>query len=120
MTLEQLAYCLITPPVGHNVFVLSGVVKDVSTGTVFKGVTPFWCADIVRLAVLVAIPTISLFMPRLFLWLAQLGAFLFETRSLPLPVDHKADMLCLADHVHTVMYFCLQHDALTINIDDFH
>ena len=57
---------LITPPVGLNVCVLSGVVKDVSTGTVFKGVTPFWCADIVRLAVLVAIPTTSLFLPRLF------------------------------------------------------
>jgi tripartite ATP-independent transporter DctM subunit len=57
---------LITPPVGLNVFVLSGVVKDVSTGTVFKGVTPFWCVDIIRLAILVAIPPISLFLPQLF------------------------------------------------------
>jgi tripartite ATP-independent transporter DctM subunit len=57
---------LITPPVGLNVFVLSGVLKDVSTGTIFKGVTPFWCADIVRLAIIVAIPAISLFLPRLF------------------------------------------------------
>ena len=57
---------LIKPPVGLNVFVLSGVVKDVSTGTVFKGVTPFWCADIIRLAILVAIPAISLFLPQLF------------------------------------------------------
>ena len=57
---------LITPPVGLNVFVLSGVVKDVSTGTIFKGVTPFWCADILRLAVIVAIPAISLYLPRLF------------------------------------------------------
>lgn len=57
---------LITPPVGLNVFVLSGVVKDVSTGTVFKGVTPFWCVDILRLAILVAIPAISLYLPQLF------------------------------------------------------
>lgn len=57
---------LITPPVGLNVFVLSGVVKDVSTGTIFKGVTPFWCADIIRLAIIVAIPAISLYLPRLF------------------------------------------------------
>ena len=57
---------LITPPVGLNVFVLSGVLKDVKTSTVFKGVTPFWCADIVRLALLVAIPSLSLFLPRLF------------------------------------------------------
>ena len=56
---------LITPPVGLNVFVLSGVLKDVKTTTVFRGVTPFWCADIVRLLVLVFVPTISLFMPKL-------------------------------------------------------
>ena len=57
---------LITPPVGLNVFVLSGVLKDVTTSTVFKGVTPFWCADIGRLALLVAFPAISLALPRLF------------------------------------------------------
>ena len=57
---------LITPPVGLNVFVLAGVLKDVKTSTVFKGVTPFWCADIVRLALLVGIPSLSLFLPRLF------------------------------------------------------
>ncbi len=57
---------LITPPVGLNVFVLSGVLKDVKTSTVFKGVTPFWCADIGRLALLVAFPALSLALPRLF------------------------------------------------------
>ena len=57
---------LITPPVGLNVFVLSGVLKDVRTSTVFKGVTPFWCADIGRLALLVAFPALSLALPRLF------------------------------------------------------
>lgn len=47
MALVQLAYCQNTPPVGLNVFVFSGVVKDVSTGMVCEGVTPYWCADIV-------------------------------------------------------------------------
>ncbi len=56
---------LITPPVGLNVFVLSGVLPDVSTGTIFRGVTPFWCADIVRLALLVFVPGLSLFLPGL-------------------------------------------------------
>lgn len=56
---------LITPPVGLNVFVLSGVLKDVSTGTIFKGVTPFWVADIIRLSMITLIPTISLFLPHL-------------------------------------------------------
>ena len=54
---------LITPPVGLNVFVLRGVVPDVSTGTVFRGVTPFWIADIFRLALLVAIPWLALALP---------------------------------------------------------
>jgi tripartite ATP-independent transporter DctM subunit len=54
---------LITPPVGMNVFVLSAVLKDVRTGTIFKGVTPFWCADMVRLALIVAFSAISLILP---------------------------------------------------------
>ncbi len=57
---------LITPPVGLNVFVLSGVLKDVNTGTIFRGVTPFWFADIIRLLLLTLIPAISLFLPQLF------------------------------------------------------
>ncbi|HUT48811.1 MAG TPA: TRAP transporter large permease [Alphaproteobacteria bacterium] len=56
---------LITPPIGMNVFVLRGVLKDVSTGTIFAGVTPFWMADIVRLTLIVLIPWISLFLPSL-------------------------------------------------------
>lgn len=54
---------LITPPVGLNVFILKNVVGDVSTSTIFKGVTPFWIADIFRLALLVGIPALSLFLP---------------------------------------------------------
>lgn len=54
---------LITPPVGLNVFVLSGVLKDVKTGTIFRGVTPFWCADIIRLLLILLIPAISLALP---------------------------------------------------------
>jgi len=56
---------LITPPVGLNVFVLSGVLKDVKTSTIFKGVTPFWIADIIRLMLITLIPVISLYLPEL-------------------------------------------------------
>ncbi|HPY41950.1 MAG TPA: TRAP transporter large permease, partial [Thiolinea sp.] len=56
---------LLTPPVGLNVFVLSGVLKDVKTSTIFKGVTPFWIADIIRLTLLTLIPAISLFLPEI-------------------------------------------------------
>jgi len=56
---------LITPPIGLNVFVLKGVLKDVSVKTIFKGVTPFWIADIIRLVLLVMVPSIALFLPSL-------------------------------------------------------
>jgi TRAP-type C4-dicarboxylate transport system permease large subunit len=56
---------LITPPVGLNVFVLKGVVPDVTTGTIFRGVTPFWVSDLFRLALLVAVPSLTLFLPDL-------------------------------------------------------
>jgi C4-dicarboxylate transporter DctM subunit len=56
---------LITPPVGMNVFVLSSVLPDVPTGQIWKGVTPFIVADIVRLAILIAFPVITLFLPQL-------------------------------------------------------
>ena len=54
---------LITPPVGLNVFVLAGVLKDVKTTTIFKGVTPFWCVDIIRLLILVLLPGYVLLLP---------------------------------------------------------
>ena len=40
---------LITPPVGLNVFVLRAVLPHVPSYTVFRGVTPFIAADMVRL-----------------------------------------------------------------------
>jgi len=54
---------LITPPIGMNVFVLKGVLNDVSVGTIFKGVTPFWVADIFRILLIALVPGIALFLP---------------------------------------------------------
>jgi C4-dicarboxylate transporter, DctM subunit len=54
---------LITPPVGLNVFVLRGVLGDVSTRTIFRGVTPFWCVDIVRVLLIVLFPWLALIIP---------------------------------------------------------
>ncbi|ASJ74189.1 TRAP transporter large permease [Granulosicoccus antarcticus] len=51
---------LITPPVGMNVFVLRSVLNDVSLATIFKGVIPFWLADMLRLALLLLLPWVSL------------------------------------------------------------
>jgi TRAP-type C4-dicarboxylate transport system permease large subunit len=48
-----------------NLFVLKTLIPQVSTGTVFRGVTPFFVADVVRLAILIAFPAISLWLPGL-------------------------------------------------------
>ncbi|MCW5770700.1 MAG: TRAP transporter large permease [Rhodospirillaceae bacterium] len=56
---------LITPPVGMNVFVLRSMLPDVPTRRIFAGVAPFIAADVVRLAILVLIPWVSLFVPSL-------------------------------------------------------
>ena len=57
---------LITPPVGMNVFVLSSVLPDIATGQIWRGVTPFIIADVVRTAILIAFPIVTLFLPQLF------------------------------------------------------
>jgi C4-dicarboxylate transporter DctM subunit len=54
---------LITPPVGLNVFVLRTVMPDVKTSTIFRGVTPYWMADLFRLGVIVGFPSLSLWLP---------------------------------------------------------
>lgn len=56
---------LISPPVGMNMFVVQTLLPNVSLRTVFKGVWPFVVADCIRLAILVAFPMISLWLPRL-------------------------------------------------------
>jgi TRAP-type mannitol/chloroaromatic compound transport system permease large subunit len=48
-----------------NVFVLRSVLPDVPTNTIWRGVTPFVLADVVRLAILIAFPALSLWLPRL-------------------------------------------------------
>ncbi|TKW65870.1 MAG: TRAP transporter large permease [Paracoccus denitrificans] len=55
---------LITPPIGMNVFVINAVIRDAKLTTIFKGVMPFVAADIVRLIVLVALPALTLWLPR--------------------------------------------------------
>lgn len=56
---------VITPPVGMNVYVIYGVAKDVPLYTIFRGIVPFLIADICHIALLVAVPQISLFLPGL-------------------------------------------------------
>jgi tripartite ATP-independent transporter DctM subunit len=55
---------LITPPVGMNIFVLSSVMPQLPTAAIWRGVLPFVGADVLRMAVLIAFPALSLWLPR--------------------------------------------------------
>lgn len=54
---------LITPPVGMNVFVISALARDVPMMDTFKGVLPFFGAEIVRVIVLIMFPVLTLWLP---------------------------------------------------------
>src|SRR5262245_54853661 len=54
---------LISPPVGMNLFVLNTLLPEVKTRTIFRGVLPFMTIDCVRLAILVAFPILSTWLP---------------------------------------------------------
>jgi C4-dicarboxylate transporter DctM subunit len=53
----------LTPPVGMNVYVIHGIARDIPIGTIFRGVTPFFLSDLVHLALLIAFPVITLWLP---------------------------------------------------------
>ncbi len=55
---------LITPPMGLNCFVVSGV-TGVPIHTIFRGIWIFVAIDVLMLVVLVLFPELSLFLPRL-------------------------------------------------------
>jgi len=54
---------LITPPIGMNVYAISGIAPDVPVTTIFKGVLPFLTADAFHVALLLFVPQVVLFLP---------------------------------------------------------
>ncbi|MDH3660561.1 MAG: TRAP transporter large permease [Alphaproteobacteria bacterium] len=54
---------LITPPVGMNVFVISAMAKDTPMIETFKGVAPFFGAELLRVVLLLLFPAITLWLP---------------------------------------------------------
>jgi C4-dicarboxylate transporter, DctM subunit len=55
---------VITPPVGMNVFAISGIV-NIPMGTIYKGIFPFLYADFVLILIIVFFPQLSLWLPSL-------------------------------------------------------
>jgi C4-dicarboxylate transporter, DctM subunit len=54
---------MITPPVGMNVYVISGITRDVPMSTVFKGITPFAITMVIFIVILFVFPQIALVLP---------------------------------------------------------
>ncbi|KNX41196.1 Sialic acid TRAP transporter permease protein SiaT [Roseovarius tolerans] len=65
LVVKMAEFCLITPPIGLNCFVVAGVRPDLSVQDVFNGVMPFFVADAVTIALLVSFPAIVLWLPGL-------------------------------------------------------
>jgi len=56
---------LTAPPIGLNVFVVSGLARDVPITATYRGVLPYLVTDFIRLALCVAFPWLSLAVVRL-------------------------------------------------------
>jgi len=56
---------VITPPVGVNVYVVSGVARDIPLHVIFKGVVPLLAALIVATLLMLPFPEIALFLPNM-------------------------------------------------------
>jgi len=56
---------VITPPVGVNVYVVSGVARTVPLEVIFKGVIPLLIALVVGVLIMIPFPRIALFLPQL-------------------------------------------------------
>lgn len=56
---------VITPPVGVNVYVVSGIARDVPLQGVFKGALPFLWALVVAVSLMILFPGMVLFLPGL-------------------------------------------------------
>ena len=67
LVVKMAELCLITPPIGLNCFVVAGVRPDISVQDVFRGAAPFFVADALTIAGLLAFPAIVLYLPRLLL-----------------------------------------------------
>ncbi len=52
----------ITPPIGMNVFVIKSMLPDVSLGQIYRGITAFFIADLLRLALFVSSPGLVLWL----------------------------------------------------------
>lgn len=51
------------PPLGLNVYVIQGIARDIPLGSIFRGIVPFLIADFFHLALIIAVPALTLWLP---------------------------------------------------------
>jgi C4-dicarboxylate transporter, DctM subunit len=56
---------LIAPPIGLDVYVVHNIAKTVPIGEIYRGIMPFLASDVVRILILLFVPSITLFAVRL-------------------------------------------------------
>ncbi len=64
MVLMTVGFGLLAPPVGLNVYVVNGMVRDIPIAESYRGVMPFLASDVVRTLLLLFFPPISLWVLR--------------------------------------------------------
>ena len=64
ITVIMMEMGMITPPIGFNVFVMAGMVKEVPMTDVFRGVWPFVLGMAILVGFIIAFPDLALYLPR--------------------------------------------------------
>jgi C4-dicarboxylate transporter DctM subunit len=60
LMLAVISVGLIAPPIGLNVYVVANIARGVPIGTIYRGIMPFLVSDLVRILLLLFVPSVSL------------------------------------------------------------
>ncbi|MAL78487.1 MAG: C4-dicarboxylate ABC transporter permease [Sneathiella sp.] len=64
IVVKMVEICLITPPIGLNCYVVNGVRPDIPLMDVFRGIGPFFIADVLTIALFIAFPSLIVWLPQ--------------------------------------------------------
>ncbi|PHQ70264.1 MAG: C4-dicarboxylate ABC transporter permease [Sneathiella sp.] len=64
IVVKMVEICLITPPIGLNCYVVNGVRPDIPLSDVFRGIGPFFVADVLTIGLFIAFPALILWLPQ--------------------------------------------------------
>ncbi|MEX1034993.1 MAG: TRAP transporter large permease [Sneathiella sp.] len=64
IVVKMVEICLITPPIGLNCYVVNGVRPDIPLSDVFRGIGPFFIADVITVGLFIAFPWLITWLPQ--------------------------------------------------------